>query len=327
MKKLIIGILAVAVFFGVVACTSSTQQKEIKLGHIAAPNTAYDNWAKEFKRQVEEATNNKYKIVIYGGGQLGGSSALMEGLQAGNIQLAVITTSDINQFVKEIDVLDMPFLFRNWDHVEKFLASDVNKELLSLGDQYGLHNLSSMPRGYRHVTTSEKVGPINKPEDFEGVKIRVAESPLYIDIFKALGANAQAMAWGEVYTALQQGTVEAHENTIVTTRDYKINEVQKYMSETGHTFAFGTLMASLDWFKKLPAEDQAIFQKAADDSAVKLGIEQKNDESSAKAELIEKGMIFNSVDTGPFIELEKPVIEKYATGDMKKFYDQIVAIH
>jgi len=103
-------------------------QREIKLGHIAAPNTAYDNWAKEFKRQVEEATNNKYKIVIYAGGQLGGSSALMEGLQAGNIQLAVITTSDINQFVKEIDVLDMPFLFRDWDHVEKFLASDVNKE-------------------------------------------------------------------------------------------------------------------------------------------------------------------------------------------------------
>lgn len=325
MKKVIIGILVATMFFGVV--TGVFAQKEIKLGHIAAPNTAYDNWAKEFKRQVEEATNNKYKIVIYGGGQLGGSTALMEGLQAGNIQLAVITTSDMNQFVKEIDVLDMPFLFRNWDHVEKFLASDVNRKLLSLGDQYGLHNLSSMPRGYRHLTTSAKVGPITKPEDLKGVKMRVAESPLYIDIFKALGANAQAMAWGEVYTALQQGTVNAHENTIVTTRDYKINEVQKYMSETGHTFAFGTLMAGLDWFKKLPANDQAVFQKAADDSAVKLGIVQKNDEANAKAELIAKGMIFNSVDTAPFIARVKPVIEKYAKGDMKRFYDQIVAIH
>jgi len=200
------------------------------------------------------------------------------------------------------------------------------KKLMSLGDKYGLHMLSSMPRGYRHVTTSATVGPITKPEDFKGVKIRVAESPLYIDIFRALGANAQAMAWGEVYTALQQGTVEAHENTIVTTRDYKIYEVQKYMSETGHTFAFGTLMASFDWFKKLPADDQAVFQKAADDSAVKLGLVQKSDEANAKAELIAKGMIFNSVDKAPFNVLTKPVVEKYAKGDMKKFYDQIVAI-
>ncbi len=212
----------------------------------------------------------------------------MEGLQAGNIQLAVITTSDMNQFVKEIDVLDMPFLFRNWDHVEKFLASDVNKKLLSLGDQYGLHNLASMPRGYRHVTTSAKVGPITKPEDLKGVKMRVAESPLYIDIFKALGANAQAMAWGEVYTALQQGTVNAHENTIVTTRDYKINEVQKYMSETGHYLRLRDSDCRPRLVQETPAEDQAIFQKAADDSAVKLGLVQKSDEAKAKADLIAK---------------------------------------
>lgn len=325
MKKRLIGGMIVATMLFVVV-GGAFAQKEIKLGHIAAPNTAYDNWAKEFKRQVEEASNNKYKIIIYGGGQLGGSTALMEGLQAGNIQLAVITTSDINQFVRELDVLDLPFLFRNWDHVEKFLASDVNKKLLTFGDQYGLHFLSNMPRGYRHVTTSAKVGPITKPEDLKGVKIRVAESPLYIDTFKALGANAQAMAWGEVYTALQQGTVDAHENTIVTTRDYKINEVQKYMSETGHVFAFATLMAGYDWFRKLPADDQIIFQKAANDSAIKLGIIQKNDEAKAKADLISKGMIFNSVDTAPFIEKVKPVIDKYAKGEIKKLYDEIVAI-
>ncbi len=319
-----LAILAIAAIAIGSSAGIGAQVKELKLGHIAAPNTAYDNWAKEFKKQVEESTGNKYKIVIYGGGQLGGSTQLMEGLQAGVIQFAVITTSDLNQFVKEIDVLDMPFLFRGWDHVEKFLASDVNARLLSLADQYGMAALSSMPRGFRHVTNAKF--PITKPADLKGLKMRVAESSVYVDTFKALGANAQAMAWSEVYTALQQGTVNSHENTIITTRDYKINEVQKYMSETGHVFAFATLLAGSDWLKKLPAEDRAAIQKAAKDSAAKLGLEQKASEAQAKAELQSKGMSFNALDTAPFVAAVAPVIKKYVKGDMKQYYSQIIAM-
>ncbi|HWR13049.1 MAG TPA: TRAP transporter substrate-binding protein [Rectinemataceae bacterium] len=323
MRKGIIALLAAAMMFGAVA-VGFAQAKELKLGHIAAPNTAYDNWAKEFKAQVEAGTNNRYKIVIYGGGQLGDSGPLMEAMQAGNLQFAVITSGDASQFVDAINVLDMPFLFRNWDHVEKFIASKTARDLLDLSDQYGLKSLSLMPRGYRHVTNAKF--PITKPEDLKGLKMRISESPVLVEAFKAMGANAQAMAWSEVYTALQQGTVNSHENTIITTRDYKINEVQKYVSETGHVFAMATLMASGDWFKKLPAADQAIIQKAATDAAYKLGLEQKANEAKAKAELISKGMVFNSLDTEPFVKAVQPVINKYAKGEVKKFYDAILAI-
>ena len=319
----ILAALVAAVIIGG-ASGAFAQVKELRLGHIAAPNTAYDNWAKEFKRQVEEGTGNKYRIVIYGGGQLGDSGPLMEGLQAQNLHFAIITTSDLNQFVKEIDVLDMPFLFRGWDHVEKFLASDLNRKLLSLAEKSGLKAMSSMPRGFRHVTNGKF--PITKPADLKGLKMRVAESSVYVDTFKALGANAQAMAWSEVYTALQQGTVNSHENTIITTRDYKINEVQKYLSETGHVFAFATLLTGSEWFNKLPAADQNVILKAANDSAVKLGLDQRANEAKAKAELQSKGMIFNSVDTAPFIEAIKPVIGKYAKGEMRGYYDQIVGL-
>lgn len=322
MKKGIISLLVLAMLFG--ATAGAFAQKELKLGHIAAPNTAYDNWAKEFKAQVEAGTNNRYKIVIYGGGQLGDSGPLMEAMQAGNLQFAVITSGDASQFINAINVLDMPFLFRSWDHVEKFIASKTARDLLDLSDQYGLKSLSLMPRGYRHVTNAKF--PINKPEDLKGLKMRVSESPVLVEAFKAMGANAQAMAWSEVYTALQQGTVNSHENTIITTRDYKINEVQKYVSETGHVFAMATLMASGDWFKKLPKADQDIIQKAATDAAYKLGLEQKANEAKAKAELISKGMVFNSLDTEPFVKAVQPVINKYAKGDVKKFYDAILAI-
>lgn len=320
-KALLTLIVATMLLSGMV---NATAQVELKLGHIAAPNTAYDNWAKEFKAQVETATNNRYKIVIYGGGQLGDSGPLMEAMQAGSLQFAVITSGDATQFVSALNVLDMPFLFRSWDHVQKFIASPTAKELRDLSDQYGLKSLSFMPRGYRHVTNAKF--PITKPADLKGLKMRISESPVLVESFKAMGANAQAMAWSEVYTALQQGTVVSHENTIITTRDYKINEVQKYMSETGHVFALGTLMCSNEWFKKLPKADQDIIQKAATDAAYKLGLEQKASEQQAKDELIAKGMIFNAVDTAPFIKAVQPVINKYAKGDVKKFYDAITAI-
>lgn len=323
MKKGIIALLVAAMMFGAVA-GSFAQVKELKLGHIAAPNTAYDNWAKEFKALVEAGTNNRYKIIIYGGGQLGDSGPLMEAMQAGNLQFAVITSGDASQFIEAINVLDMPFLFRNWDHVEKFIASKTARDLLDLSDQYGLKSLSLMPRGYRHVTNAKF--PITKPEDLKGLKMRISESPVLVEAFKAMGANAQAMAWSEVYTALQQGTVNSHENTIITTRDYKINEVQKYVSETGHVFAMASLLASGDWFKKLPAADQAVIQKAATNAAYKLGLEQKASEQKAKDELIAKGMIFNSLDTAPFVKAVQPVINKYAKGDVKKFYDATLAI-
>lgn len=325
MKKGIIALLVAAMLFvGLASSFAQAKPVELKLGHIAAPNTAYDNWAKEFKAQVEAGTNNKYKIVIYGGGQLGDSGPLMEAMQAGNLQFAVITSGDASQFIDAINVLDMPFLFRSWDHVQKFLSSATARDLLALSDQYGLKSLSMMPRGYRHVTN--KNFPINKPEDLKGLKMRISESPVLVEAFKALGANAQAMAWSEVYTALQQGTVLGHENTIITTRDYKINEVQKYVSETGHVFAMATLMASNDWFKKLPKTEQDIIQKAATDAAYKLGLEQQANEAQAKAELISKGMVFNTLDTAPFVKAVQPVINKYAKGEVKKFYDAILAI-
>lgn len=123
-----------------------------------------------------------------------------------------------------------------------------------------------MPRGFRHVTSNVK--PIYTPEDLQGLKIRVAESEVYLDTFRALGTNAQAMAWGEVFTALQQGTIDAHENTLITIRDYNINEVQKYVSETGHFFAFAALQMNSNLLNGMSAEDQELFRKAGLEAAL-----------------------------------------------------------
>lgn len=234
----------------------------------------------------------------------------MEALQAGNVQFTVITASDINQFVPELGVQDLPFLFRDWDHVFTFLDSDVSKEMFALTDEVGMKTLGFMARGFRHVTSNVK--PINTVADLKDLKIRVAESEVYINTFKALGANAQAMAWGEVFTALQQGTIDAHENTIITTRDYKIDEVQKYMSETGHFFAFAAMQMNKQLFDEMSPEDQKLFTDAGYEAAMTLSKQQQENEATAKAELESKGMVFNTVENkDEFVNAVQSVYETY----------------
>lgn len=307
------------------AGSAGTAQKVFKLGHIAAPDTAYDNFAKDFKKRLEEKSGGRYSIQIYPAGQLGVDRELMESLQNGNVDMTVITASDINQFVPDMAVQDLPYVFRDWDHVEKYLASPAAKDLFALTEGVGMKTLAFMPRGFRSVTSNVK--PINTPDDLKGLKIRVAESDVYIKTFKALGANAQAMAWGEVFTALQQKTIDAHENTVVTTRDYKIYEVQKYMSETQHFFAFAALQMNLNQFKGLSEADQKMIQEAAALAAQETGVIQKNNEAAAKKEMEGKGMVFNAVaDKAPFKALVQPVIDDYFKNHDRKYYDAIEAI-
>ncbi len=302
--------------------SKQVEAKVFKLGHIAAPGTAYDNFANEFKKLVEERSNGRYKIDVYPAGQLGVDRELMESLQVGNVDFTIITASDINQFVPEMAVQDLPYLFMSWDHVEKFLDSDLAKEFYGLTESVGLTTLSFMPRGFRHVTSNIK--PIKTPDDLKGLKIRVAESEIYIDTFKALGTNAQAMAWSEVFTALQQKTIDAHENTVITTRDYKINEVQKYMSETGHFFAFAALQMNSKLLNEMNAEDQEMIRKAGHDAAITLGKIQKEAEESAKKELIDKGMEFNEVDNkADFQALVQPVYDKFLKSHSGKYLEAI----
>jgi len=304
---------------------SSQEPMTLKLGHIANPGTAYDNFANEFKRLIEEGSNGRYEIDIYPSGQLGVDRELMESLQVGNVDLTVITASDINQFVEDMAVQDLPYLFRDWDHVEKFLDSDVATEFFGLTDSVGMTTLSFMPRGFRHVTSN--VEPIYKPEQLKNLKIRVAESEVYIDTFKALGANAQAMAWSEVFTALQQGTIDAHENTTVTIRDYKINEVQKYVSETGHFFAFAALQMNTNLLNNMTKEDQELFRTSGLEAAKKLGLEQKADAETAKQELISLGMSFNAVDDkSAFEALMTPVYDKFFESHDDTYFNAIKGI-
>lgn len=187
----------------------------------------------------------------------------------------------------------------------------------------GIKTLSFMPRGFRHITNNK--GPINTPADIAGVKLRVAESKIYEETFKAFGANPQIMAWSEVFTALQQGTVDGHENTTITIRDYKINDVQKYVSETNHMFAFAALTMNPALFEGMTPEDQQMIIDAALEACKTMGQEQEKNAETAKAELEAAGMVFNVADQASFQAKVQPVYDEFFKTHDKKYFDAIKA--
>jgi len=298
--------------------------KQLKLGHMMPLFSTEHACALKFKELVEERSKGDIEIVIYPAAQLGHDSDLLEALQFGTLDLGVITTSPQTNFAKEFGTLDVPFLFKDWSHVMKFIHSDFYDEFLKSTEKAMFYNLALMPRGYRDITNSKR--PIRTPEDLKGLKIRVIESPVFVQTFDTLGASPQAMSWGEVFTALQQGTIDGQENTLATISYERVYEVQKYISKTQHIFAFASICASKMLYDNYTPEEQTLLHKAARDAAEFIANQVQAEEVTYAKELTEKGMEINEVDGDAFRALIKPVQESIAKRYSYSYYNKIKAL-
>lgn len=296
------------------------KSRTLYLGHLAPDGTAFDILAHKIKEYVETRSNGRYIILIYSGGTLGSHQMLIESMISGTVDMAVVTNPDISNYAEDLGVLDLPFLFSDWDEVSKFLHSDIINEFYAISERVGISTLAFMPRGFRHATNNKS--PITVPSDFHNMKIRVVGNPTYMDTFSALGAKPQPMPWEEVYNALQTGSVDGHENTIVTVNDYNIYEVQKYLSKTGHFFAFATVIASPIMLGSIPEDDRDLIRKAAFDAALDLGEEQLAAEKEAAKNLLANGMLINEIpNKQPFIDKMESVYEHFFKIHNRKYYD------
>ncbi|WP_258000530.1 TRAP transporter substrate-binding protein [Bacillus sp. Marseille-P3661] len=291
----------------------------LKLGHISPENTNAHQASVNFKELVEEKSNGKVKIEIYPFRQLGGDRELLEQMQFGTLDFGLINAPPVSGFAPETAIMDLPFLFKSWDHVENFLANtEVAEEYKSLTESANLKTLSLMARGYRHITNSKK--PIETLEDLNGLKIRVIESPIYVQSYQELGASAQSMAWADAYTALEQGAIDAQENTLDIILKEKVHDVNKYVSKTGVQFVFSFLMASQQLFDKYPEDIQQIIKESAMEAMVDVNINNRKQMEQMEEELKGLGMEFNEVDKAPFIEKVQPVYDSWK----KEYGDELL---
>lgn len=282
---------------------------KLKLATATPANHAYNAGAKEFARLINEKTNGAIDILIYPDGKLGkGEEAIIKGMQMGTIDLSVISTGPLNAFSLLIGVLNLPFLFRNADHVDKVLNGPIGNNLLESLDK--IKGLAFMENGFRHFTNSAR--PLTKPKDFKGLRLRIMDNPVHLASVRELGANPVPMSWGdEVLTALRAKAIDGQENPVAIILANEMDKFQNYLSLTGHFYSSAPLCMNKTKFDSLKSQWQTIFIEAAREAAsFERKIIRKKEKEQLK-ELKNKGMDIREIDAQLFIDAMKPVYSSF----------------
>jgi tripartite ATP-independent transporter DctP family solute receptor len=282
---------------------------EIKFAHVVNEKDAFHLAAVKFKELVEQRTNGALTVTIYPNAKLGDERTLLERMKMGIVDGGIITSGPIINFVPSFGVIDLPFQFRDPKHAYKVLDGSIGQKLMADLESQGWKGLAFGERGFRNLTNSKR--PVRTPADIKGLKIRVMQNPVYVDSFKALGANAVPMAWTEVLTALQQGTVDGQENPLNVIMAFKLYETQKYLSITRHAYAPAPIIMSMSTWKKLTPAQQDIVRKAAQEAADYERAWDNRMEAGWLKELKAKGMVVTTPDLRPFRKAVKPVYDEY----------------
>jgi len=302
LAAMMIAVLGLGVSF------ASHAQTVLKIGWTNTIDSHYGMGVTTFGDEVFKRTNGRYKLQYFPAGALGGEREMLEAVQLGTEDMVITSTGPVGNFVAETRILDIPFLFRDYDHARKVLDGPIGQEILAKFPAKGLVAISWMENGFRHVTNSKKA--INTPADLAGLKIRTMENKVHMEAFKALGALPTPMNMNEVFTALQTGTVDGQENPIPVILANKLYTVQKYVSLTSHVYSPALLIINKGVWDKLSAADKTSFQEAAK-IAVVVNRKKVNDDEANGIAIIEKaGTLVNKVDTVPF---QKAVASAYVT--------------
>ncbi|MDO5016621.1 MAG: TRAP transporter substrate-binding protein [Eubacteriales bacterium] len=284
---------------------------ELKASHSVAPTHPYQLGLEKFAELVSEKTNGKYKIDIFHSAQLGNERDNYEGLQLGTVDITMGSTGPMGTFVKDFQMLDLPFLFESYEKADAVLDGELGQKLFEKLDAIGIVGGAFCDNGFRQITTSEKWGPIEKVEDLKGLKVRTMENEVHMETFKTLGADPTPMAYSEVFTSLQTGVLDSQENPIPIIYNNRIYEVQKNLSLTNHFYSPAMILFSGKMFEKLDADTQAIFLESAKEAAAYEREQIRKQEKEQLEELKALNMNIAEPDLAPFKEACQPIYEKY----------------
>jgi tripartite ATP-independent transporter DctP family solute receptor len=234
----------------------------VKFGHVAPPFHGQAKGVDAFADYVKEKTGGAIEIATFPAGQLGGERSMAEQVQAGTLQIAALTTAVLQNFVPECAILDMPFIFPDRKTAYATLDDpEVQEKIFSFFPKKGFIAIGWTENEIRDFTNNKR--PVRTPDDIKGLKVRVMESPAYLDTFKQLGASPVGIPFPETYNALQTGVIDAQENPILTSILMKFTEVTKYVTRTQHCLTECVILVSVDYWNSLTKEQQEIFHEAA----------------------------------------------------------------
>ena len=263
----------------------------------------------KFAELVEEKSGGRMHIDVFANAQLASDRDCIEGMQMNTIQSGIMVSSALAGFTDELLVFDLPFLFDSSAQGQALCDSDVGQQILGTLEDIGIKGLGWMEYGMRNITNS--VRPIETPEDLQGIKIRTMENPIHMAAFQVMGADPTPMAFGELFTALQQGTIDAQENPLSVITSSRFNEVQDYLSMTEHVYSAAPLMVSKAAYDALPDDLKAIADEAGTEACQWEREYLAEVEVQWLDELEAAGTQINYPDKAPFVEAMSSVYDEF----------------
>ena len=296
------------VFAALLSAGTAAAQTEIKFGHVGAPGSLFAQSAELYAERANAKLDKKAKVVVYGSSQLGGDGELLKKLKLGTVDLALPSTV-MTSVAPEFGVFEMPYLVQNRGHAARIAKAVVHPILGPIAEKAGYRILGVWENGYREITNNKR--PIVKPADLQGIKLRVPGGVWRVKMFQAYGASPSPMELKEVFVALQTGVMDGQENPLTQIYSQKFQEVQKYLSLTGHVYTPAYLTAGASW-SRLPPDVQKILAdtaKEVEPDILKLAAK-LDDELIGKMK--QSGIQVNEADKSAFVAASKGVYEEFS---------------
>lgn len=310
MKRL----LVIAAMAGGLLAAAPAMAQNARLGYVPTEDHPVGQASRLFAKLVEEKTGGRVKIDTFGNGVLGSEPDMQASVQAGFIDIMVGPTPNLVGVVPQFMIFDLPFFYKDFAAADAVMDGEVGAKLFSqLNEKTGIVGLAWWDNGFRHMTN--KIRPVNTVDDMAGINIRVIPNPLFIATWKALGTNPTPLPWPELYSALENGAVDAQETPYALIYTARFYEVQSHLTKTGHVYTPFVLLASRKWFGSLSDEDKALVMEAAKESATFQREVSRKSAEDLEQELVAKG--FKIIQPTPealaaMSERVAPVVKEYS---------------
>ena len=300
-------------------------QIELKLGHVGKKGSLFQLSADEFAKRANAKLGGKYKVVVFGSSQLGGDKEMLQKLKLGTLDMALPSTvmsSEVDLF----GIFEMPYIVKDREHMKRIEKAIFWPKLEPAAEKKGLKILAVWENGYRHITNNKH--PIVTPADLKGIKLRVPKGKWRVKMFQEYGANPSPMSFSELFSALQTGVMDGEENPLTQIYSAKLQEVQKYLSLSGHVYTPAYLTVGLKRYEKLPADVRKILEESARETQAFVYETAARQDKDLLKKLKDDGMKVNEVDKNAFIAASKPIYAEFGkeVPGAKELIEQAVAL-
>jgi len=303
-KLLVPALLGIAV-----AGQALAAELELKFGHVGAPGSLFEASVNEFAKRANEKLAGKAKVVTFGSSQLGKDKELLQKLKLGTVNFSLPSTV-MSTVADEFGLFEMPYLVKDRGHMARIENEIFWAKIEPAAEAKGYKILAVWENGFRHITNNER--PINKPADLQGIKLRTPKGAWRVKMFKSYGANPTPMSFSEVFTALQTGVIDGQENPFAQIYSAKFQEVQKYLSLSGHVYTPAYVTVGIDAWEKLPADVRQVLEETAKETQAYVYETAAKMETDLLSKLKAGGMAVNEPDKDAFVKASKGIYDEFS---------------